>query len=240
MSERFEEHAPTSAAFPPRELWLYDPIKEGRLEVLYDPYGLNLVDLEGSLDLLLSTVETRRSGYKFNSEYADYHHAEHDEAFYPYLPLEEINPRAFRTLACNQYYLGRTIHAWWHRVFETPKIATQEGMKLRLDAQKPITLFANSVKYVNEISHDANMRFDNVEFRDQIRQRLGFYSSLLNSLREVPEEFQIIPTNDLYVEAVDDAIRIARRFTRYARPKAPLPIVLNSSESHHNTSSVAA
>lgn len=226
MSERFEERPPSSAAFPPRELWLYDPKKEGRLEVIYDKHGLKTVDMDASLELLLSTVETEQSGYQFASTYADLHHGQHDEADYPYKPHDEIDPRAFRGLACNKMVIPRVVHAWWHRVFETPEYPTEEGMRIKMAAQQPISSFTSSVAYANSLSVDRHGNFSYREFHHQLRMRMGYYAKLLNDLNTVPKEFQIVSTEGLAIDSFEDIIKISRMFKRHAHPKAPMPLVL--------------
>lgn len=228
MSERFERHEPSSAAFPPRELWLYDPVKEGRLDVVYDSHELQLIDMDATLDLLVSTVETKKSGYQFISAYADLHHGAHDEADYPNNPQAEINPRDYRALACNKMVLNRVTHAWWHRVFNKPLTATEEGMRVMIGAQSPISRFYDSVKYVNQLSHGQHGEFHHWEFQRQLRMRMGFYTAMLDRLHEVPVEFQIINPEGLWVDDTTDVIKVARMFKKFARPKSPLPIAIHS------------
>lgn len=231
MSEKFERHEPSSASFPPRDLWRFDPIKEGKLDVVYDSYDLRLIDMNATLARLMTTVETENSGYQFASTYADLHHGAHDEADYPNLPDTEINPRKYRGLACNKMILNRVKHAWWHRVFNKPLTATTEGMRIMIEAQSPISQFYESVTYVNQKSHGHRGEFNHREFYSQLSARMGFYAAMLDRLQNVPLEFQIVRTDGLWVDDVDDVIRTARMFKKHARPKVPLPLVTLKQES---------
>lgn len=225
MSEKFERHEPSFASFPPRELWLHDPIKDGKLDVVYDSYELQLIDMPATLVKLLGTIETQESGYQFASAYADLHHGAHDEADYPNKPDKEINPRMYRGLACNKMVLNRVTHAWWHRVFNKPMTATEDGMKIMIEAQSPVSRFYDSVLYANQLSHGEHGEFSLPEFHRQLSMRMGFYAAMLERLQGIPVEFQIIEPDRLWVENTTDVIKIARMLKKYARPRTPMPIV---------------
>ena len=88
--------------------------------------------------------------------------------------------------------------------------------------------------YVNQLSHGERGSFNHYEFHKQLTMRMGFYATMLERLKNVPHEFQIVQPEGLWVDNTDDVIKIARMFKKHARPRAPQPIVISqglSSES---------
>jgi hypothetical protein len=235
MIERYEVEEPTSAAFPPRELWLYDPITQGRLDVIYDQYGL--VDMEATFIRLINTVEP---GFDWASDYDDDHHCQHDEADYPSTPDAYVNYREFRNCASRRYRTNRVTHAWWHRVLNSPRrpdqVAGQNGieaMRLSIDALAPLRSMRQSYEYVLGTEAESPQVHFSHEKRAEFAKRLGFFCGLLESLRDVPKEFQLVCVDDLDVNNVDDMIAITQMLAKYTKPIAPQPIILRESLDLH-------
>jgi hypothetical protein len=221
MAERFESEAVISAAMPPPEFWLHDPRKDGKLDVEYDDLGR--VDLDKTIDTLLS-----KFGPEFDfareSTLFDDHHGQHDENKYASTPNERVNPRQYRRSASRRVGIPRMVHAVLHNLFNEPRMTEDWVMRGTIDAQLPLTRMRQSYDRCWEIALGTLPGQHNAEFRDQLAMRMDYYKGLLDELRSVPPEFQLVQAEDIDIYTVDDVIAVARAFRKYTFPHIPIPI----------------
>lgn len=202
------EFAPNSAfpsrQLPDRELWLYDPYSEGRLETPTDEYGQ--IDKRELIKLVKQTIDPT---YDWRSGFSDVHHLYWPNAWYDNAPDATPNPQEFRNLPTSKLLTPRLFHNWLHVTTEPAEVPDDEVMRYCIEAQR-------AAKALHRSIHETRSLFEREYISDARLERglqyhLDTFFAIKGRVASLPEAFQPVDLSPYDPDSVHEIPRIARK-----------------------------
>lgn len=217
------EFAPESAfpakQLPGRDLWLYDPFKEGRRPTPTD--NLGLIDLR---ELIRQTKQTIDPTYDWKSGFNDVHHLYWPNAWYENTANEEVNPQEFRNLDISKLRVPRLFHNWIHVLTEPPAVPDREIMHYRIEAQQAAKALERSLREARNLFE--RRYISDARLTRGLDHHLGEFFTIKEQLASLPCEFRLIDLSPYEPTSIEDIPRISQevKLAKHVTMATVLPI----------------
>jgi hypothetical protein len=217
------EFAPDSSfpakQLPPRDLWLYDPEKEGRIPTPVDSLGLI-----NPQELIRQAKKTIDPTYDWKSDFSDRHHFYWPNSWYDNQPDARVNPQEFRNEASNQFYGPRLFHNWVHKLMMPSEVLDEEVMYYQNEALRALKALQRSIKGTREL-------FERKYITDQrLAKGLDYhYNEFFNIKAQIsllPHEFRFIDLSDYEPKSIEEIPAISReiKLAKHVTMATVLPV----------------
>lgn len=208
--ERMASHDKLSPAhWPPLEVLLHDPKKDGLIPTPVDERGL-----VNPKELIKTVKATATPDYTWTSLFNDIHHLQWPASHYAYDVEADPNPREFRELAVNKIYVPRVFHNWTHRITEPPPAPEEEVMRYHIEAQRVALSLFRAIKAGKNLTRQKGISDELLE-RGLVRHFDDFTTNLA-AARSLPPEFQLIDLTDYEPQGYEDMYALGAQLGRLA------------------------
>lgn len=217
------EFAPDSVfpakQLPDRDLWLYDPLKEGRRPTPTNDLGL--IDLR---ELIRQTKQTIDPTYDWKSGFNDVHHLYWPNAWYENSPDTDVNPQEFRNLEISKLRVPRLFHNWVHILTEPPALPDEEVMRYRIEAQQAAKALERSLRSAKNLFERPYI--SDARLARGLDHHLSEFFTIKEQLASLPHEFRLIDLSPYEPTSIEDIPRISQevKLAKHVTMATVLPI----------------
>lgn len=202
---------------PPREMWLYNPERDGLLETPTDQYGL--VDLDKYAHLLNETVS---SEFSWKSPFSDIHHLQNPARNYPSLSEKPgpVDMRKFRELTSRKLREERIRHNWGHKALRPAAPPSVEVMIHCIQAEEIAVSLFRTARLATRLTRMPQIPEKKLEQR--LNEEYENYALHIENAREVPKEFSRLALDQVEAKNVDEMLMANRRLGKLALETIPV------------------
>lgn len=202
---------------PPRDMWLYNPEKDGLLETPTDQYGL--VDLDKFVILLNETVS---SEFSWKSPFSDIHHLQNPARNYPTLSEKpgRVDMKKFRELTSRKIRKERIMHNWAHKALRPADPPSEEVMIHCIQAEEIAVSLFRTARLATRLTRMPQIPEKKLEQR--LNEEYENYALHIENAREVPKEFSRLAIDQLEARNVDEMLVANRKLGKLALETIPI------------------
>jgi hypothetical protein len=203
------------SGLPPRDVWLWDPEIEDKLETPLDERGL--VDLDALVGMVRKTVTP---SYQWESPFNDIHHLQWEASRYVGKTNDETQMmRDFRELASRKALVPRIFHNWVHRITEPSSLPSEEVMQYSVDAERVALSLAQQAMMATRITR--NKRVSERARFERLKYAFESYTTTVDNARLVPLEYRRVPLEVIDINSPEELPFVARELGRLAIDRVP-------------------